>query len=165
MAPVQQEHEGTMTGGAQTEHRESSFVRTLTHPVARVVFALPFFVFGINHFAMTGQMSGMVPAWIPGSTFWVYLTGVVLIAAAVGIMANRLIRTAGIVLAVMLLGFVATIHLPAMMAGGEGFAQAMNAFLKDTALAGGALMAAHFAVHRDRDDDVHHRDEETVRDR
>jgi uncharacterized membrane protein len=162
MTPVQEESEGTIPSDTRTAHRESSFVDTLTNPVARVVFALPFFVFGINHFAMTEQMSGIVPAWIPGDAFWVYLTGVVHIGAAVAIMANRFVRTAGIVLALMLLGFVATIHLPAMMAGGEGFAGAMTALLKDTALAGGALMAAHFAVHRDRDEEVHDRDDETV---
>lgn len=125
-----------------------SLLSALTGPVARVLFALPFFVFGISHFAMPGQLAGTVPEFLPGSVVWVYATGVVHLAASTAIMANRLVRAAGVLLAVMLLTFVATIHLPALLGTG-GAGTAMTNVLKDTALAGGALLAAHFAEHRD----------------
>lgn len=132
----------------------SSFLDTLTGPVARVLFALPFFVFGINHFAVPGQLAGVVPAFVPGagSFFWVYLTGAIFLATSVAMMANRLVRTAGILLAAMLLTFVFTVHLPALIGGGEGAGMAMTNLLKDAALAGGALLVAHFATHRESDD-------------
>ena len=146
MAPVQPETERSITRRPEAERRESSFLWTLTGPVARVVFAVPFFVFGIYHFAMTSQMAGTVPEWLPVPYFWVYLTGAAHLAAAIAIMANRLIRPAGILLAVMLLTFVVTIHIPALAAGDMS---ALTNLLKDVSLAGGALMAAHFYVHQE----------------
>ncbi|MFB6375208.1 MAG: DoxX family membrane protein [Bradymonadaceae bacterium] len=133
------------------ESESRSILNAVTGPVARVMFALPFFVFGINHFAMPGQLAGTVPEFLPGSVVWVYMTGIVHLATSIAIMANRLVRAAGILLAAMLLTFVATVHLPALL-GGEGTGAAMTNMLKDTALAGGALLAAHFAQHRDQDD-------------
>ena len=149
MAPVQPETERSITRRPEAERRESSFLWTLTGPVARVVFAVPFFVFGINHFAMTSQMAGVVPGWLPVPAFWVYLTGAAHLAASIAIMANRLIRPAGILLAVMLLTFVVTIHIPAVAAGDMS---ALTNLLKDVSLAGGALMAAHFYVHQEPED-------------
>jgi uncharacterized membrane protein YphA (DoxX/SURF4 family) len=127
---------------------QSSAVATLTGPVARFMYALPFLMFGIMHFMNTEQMSGVVPAWLPAANFWVYLTGAALIAAAIAIASNRLIQLAGMLLAVLLLSFVFTVHLPGVLAGGEGVASSLSSLLKDTALAGGALMAAHYASHR-----------------
>jgi len=132
----------------QTE--SSSLLGTLTGPVARVLFALPFFIFGINHFANTDQLTGVVPEIIPGSAFWVYLTGAAFLATSTAIMANRFVATAGLVLAAILLTFVLSVHLPALLGGAEG-GMAMTHLLKDTALAGGALLAAHVATHRESD--------------
>ena len=40
--------------------------------VGRILFALPFAVFGLMHFMAGGDMAGMVPSWGPGGGFWVY---------------------------------------------------------------------------------------------
>ena len=126
---------------------QSNAIAALTGPVARFMYALPFLMFGVMHFMNAQQMSGMVPDWLPAANFWVYLTGVALIAAAIAIASNRLIQLAGMLLAVLLLSFVFTIHLPGVLAGGEGVAASLTNLLKDTALAGGALMAARYASH------------------
>ncbi len=105
----------------------------------RIVYAVPMFVFGLNHFMNTAAMTGMVPGFLPVKAFWVYLTGVALIAAAISIIAQYKARLASILLAVMLLSFVALIHIPGMM---QGMQSAMPNLLKDTALAGGALVIA-----------------------
>jgi len=49
----------------------------------RILFALPLLGFGFGHLTNANAMSGMVP--LPGGVFWVYLTGVALVAAAVSI--------------------------------------------------------------------------------
>ena len=106
--------------------------------IGRYLFALPFGVFGLLHFVNAGQMAGMVP--IPGGVFWVYLTGVAMLAACVSLIVGKMARLAAILLGVMLLVFVLSIHLPAVI-GGE-MQSSMPSLLKDLALAGGAWFIA-----------------------
>jgi len=42
--------------------------KTLSH-VGRIIFALPFLLFGANHLMSADQMALMVPAYIPGGVF------------------------------------------------------------------------------------------------
>jgi uncharacterized membrane protein len=108
----------------------------LTSVVARVLFGLPFAVFGVFHFINAEAMTGMVP--IPGGLFWVYVTGVALIAASLGIMTNILGKWAALGLALLLVTFIAAIHLPGVLT--EKMRQmATMGMLKDVALLGGAL--------------------------
>ncbi len=113
-----------------------TFPPVLTTTVSRVLYGLPMIVFGMLHFMNSQMMSGMVPGFIPGGVFWVYLTGIALIAAGVAIIANRRFgRLAAVLLGVLLLSFALTIHLPAGM-------DAMPNLLKDTSLAGAAFAFA-----------------------
>ena len=110
--------------------------RVLGNHVARGLFALPFIVFGLFHFTGAEQMAGMVP--VPGGIFWVYFTGVALVAGGLGILTNILGRWAALGLAALMALFAVTVHLPAL--GDPAMGQmAMISLLKDTALAGGAL--------------------------
>ncbi len=115
----------------------------------KYLFAIPFLVFGIFHFMNAQGMAGMVPGFIPGGVFWVYLTGIALIAAAISIFIDKKVKLATQLLALMLIIFVLTIHLPAtindMMSGAPSL-------LKDIALAGGALMLASTADEEDADE-------------
>lgn len=106
--------------------------------IGRYLYALPFGVFGILHFMNAGQMAGMVP--IPGGVFWVYLTGLAMLAACISILIEQKVRLATILLGIMLLIFVLSIHLPAVI-GGE-MQSSMPNLLKDLALAGGAWIIA-----------------------
>ena len=110
-------------------------MNNLLGKIGRYVFALPFGVFGLLHFMNAGQMEGMVPGFIPGGVFWVYLTGLALLAACVAIVIEKKARLACLLLGIMLLIFVLTIHLPSVI-GGE--MSSMSSLLKDLALAGGA---------------------------
>ncbi len=107
--------------------------------VGRIVFAIPFAVFAMMHFMKAGDMSGMVPAWVPGGVFWVYVIGLALLAAAIGIVFKKQIYLASLLLAGLLFIFVLTIHLPALFGGDQ---MAMSGLLKDMSLAGGALLIA-----------------------
>lgn len=114
-------------------------MQVLTTIVARLLFALPMLIFGIFHFLSAGDMAGMVP--IPGGVFWVYLTGLALIAAAIAIIIQKMGKLAAMLLALMLVIFALTIHLPGAM--GDGGQTSVQNLLKDLALAGGALGFAY----------------------
>ncbi|TAL68689.1 MAG: DoxX family protein [Bacteroidetes bacterium] len=111
--------------------------------IGRIVFALPFLVFGINHFIYAQMLSGIVPPYIPGGVIWVYITGAALIAASLSIAANKLVKVSGLLLALLLLMFILTLHIPGL--SNPKMAQmAMAGLLKDTAMMGGAIMASAF---------------------
>jgi uncharacterized membrane protein len=105
----------------------------------RIVFAIPFAMFGMMHLIMANNFVGMVPSWVPGGVFWVYVTGIALMAAAISIISKKQIYLASILLTVLLGVFVMTIHLPAVFGGDQ---MAMGSLLKDMSLAGGALLIA-----------------------
>lgn len=104
------------------------------------MFAIPFGIFGIFHFMNAGSMAGLVPAFIPGGIFWVYLTGIAHLAACVSFIIEKKVYLAGLLLALMLLIFAFTIHLPGAI---EGNSTSMSNFLKDFTLAAGALILAN----------------------
>ncbi len=106
---------------------------------AKILFAIPFIVFGVNHFVAGATMGGYIPSYIPGGVFWVYFTGLALIAAGISIMINIKTKLAMRLLALMLGIFMFTIHLPAIFAD-AGSMGAVIGFLKDLALASGALI-------------------------
>ena len=110
---------------------------------ATIIFAIPFLVFGLGHLTNAGQMVGMVPSWMPFGVVWVYLTGLALIAAGVSFIMNKQVALAGKLLALMLVIFIVTMHVPSMMAGNQ---MGMPMVLKDLGLAGAAL---YFAANAD----------------
>lgn len=55
----------------------------------RWLFALCTIVFGIQHFLYARFIATLVTSWIPGHLFWVYLTGVGMIVAAVAILGEK----------------------------------------------------------------------------
>lgn len=117
-------------------------MEVLTNKAARWIYALPFGIFGILHFMNAQAMAGMVP--LPGGSFWVYLTGLGMILACISVIINKQTRLAMLLLALMLIIFVLTIHLPGLIGAEspEAMQSSMSGLLKDTALAGGALLLA-----------------------
>ena len=112
--------------------------------IGTILYALVIGYFGINHFLQGTGLQNTVPRFIPYSIFWIYLTGILLIAAAVAILIGKQTRIAGILLAVFLMLIVLTVHLPAVMnsSGDARVSIALTNLLKDTGLAGAALMIA-----------------------
>ncbi|SDL77849.1 hypothetical protein SAMN05421813_102118 [Daejeonella rubra] len=108
----------------------------LSNGLLRVLFAIPFAVFGIMHLMNAAAMQGMVPAYVPGGVIWVYVTGVLLIVGAIGFILNKSAQMAGYVLGGLMLIFILTTHLPAVLGGDQN---AMGSLLKDFALMAGAL--------------------------
>ena len=110
--------------------------------IGRILFALPFGIFGLNHFLMVDFFTGMLTSFIPGTGFTVLLTGLLLIGVSLSIIFKRFVRMACFLLAFLLLIFILTIHVPGLFDGGEPARMALMQLLKDTALMGGALIIA-----------------------
>ncbi len=101
-----------------------------------ILYSIPLLGFGLGHLAKAGDMAGMVPSWMPFGIVWVYLTGLALIAAGVSFIINKKVELAGKLLALMLIIFVVTMHIPNMVGGDQ---MAMPMMFKDLAMAGAAL--------------------------
>lgn len=110
----------------------------------RALFAAPFIAIGLGHFANARQMAAMVPSFLPAPTVWVYVTGVIQIGASVSIALRKRDEPSGAVLAALLLAYVASVHMPAMVAAADDVQKmvSMGNALKDTGLAGAALFIA-----------------------
>jgi uncharacterized membrane protein YphA (DoxX/SURF4 family) len=109
--------------------------------LGRVIYSLPFLGFGVNHLMNAGKMAGMVPSMFPGGVFWIYFTGVAMILGALAIITGKQGRNACFGLALMLLVFIMTMHLPSL-SNPQMQMMAMVNLLKDTGLLGGALVIA-----------------------
>ncbi len=117
------------------------------HIVSRIsisLLAIVMFVFGIYHIMKPQNMMNYVPEFLPGGIIWVYIVGTAFILAAIAFITNRYVRIAGYMLALLLIIFVLTIHLPNFLHGGSDENRQMSLvnILKDTALAAFALHIA-----------------------
>ncbi len=111
----------------------------LTTTVARILFALPFIGFGIGHLMNASMMVGMVP--IPGGIIWIYITGTAMILAGIAAITKFQGKIAMLLLALLLLIYIATIQIPMMMKP-DTMMMGMMGLYKDTGLMAGALMLA-----------------------
>ena len=114
-----------------------------------VLYALVIGFFGVNHFLNGTGFQNTIPSFIPYHFFWVYLTGLALIAAAISFLTGKYTRAAGLFLALYLLVIVLTIHVPALIRteGNPIISIALTNLVKDTGLAGAALMIAGKGSH------------------
>ena len=103
------------------------------------LFIVPFAIFGFFHLTGADKMSGMVPSYLPGGAIWVYLTGLGQLAFAISVVLGKYDKLAAVLVALMLIVFILTVHLPGVLSGNE---MSMMSLLKDVGLAGGALMYA-----------------------
>ncbi len=109
--------------------------------LGRVLFAIPFALFGINHFLMTDYYVGMLTSFIPLGAYTIIITGIMLIAASISIITKKYVKFSTITLAVLLFIFIITIHIPHLISGNDRTIT-LIALLKDISLMGGALMIA-----------------------
>ncbi len=109
--------------------------------IAVIILAIVLFIFGIYHFQNARDMIGWVPDWVPGGIYWVYAVGIGFILSAIAFVAHRMVKVTGYLLALMLVIFVVSIHLPNYLhsADAEMKQGAMTNILKDLAIAAFAL--------------------------
>lgn len=112
-----------------------------TLPFGRLFFAMPMGVFATQHFTNTKFVASIVPSWIPLHTFWVYLVGTAVIAAALSIILEKHARLAATLFGCMLLLFVLLMHIPNLVAS-HGARLFWVILLRDIAFSGGAFALA-----------------------
>lgn len=118
-------------------------MRLLTYHLGRIFFAVPFLMFGLNHFMYAKMMAGLVPHWVPGGITWIYLTGAFEIIAALSIITKIQARLVCFLLAVLLLVYILTLDLPGMGSADQNMKMAaMVSLFKNIGLLGGALFLA-----------------------
>ena len=109
--------------------------------LGRILFALPFAIFGINHFVMREFYLGMLTSFIPGGAYIIIITGIILIAASISIMLNKFVQISSWTLAVLLFLFITTIHIPDLFDSDvTKHNMAIVAGLKDLSLLGGSIL-------------------------
>jgi putative oxidoreductase len=109
--------------------------------IGRILFALPFGLFGINHFIMLDYYLGMLTSFIPLGAYTIILTGIMLIAASISIISKKFVKFSTIMLAILLFIFIVTIHIPHLFIVADRQVTII-ALLKDISLMGGSLMIA-----------------------
>jgi putative oxidoreductase len=107
--------------------------------IGRILFALPFALFGINHFLMLDYYMGMLTSFVPLGPYTIILTGIMLIAASISIMTKILLKFSTLLLSILLLIFILTIHIPHLFSDADRTITII-AMLKDISLMGGSLM-------------------------
>lgn len=111
--------------------------------IGRILFALPFAVFGINHFLMMDYYLGMVTSFVPLGGYTVILTGLIMIGVSISIITKKFIRLSTLILAGLLFIFIVTIHIPHLLDGSDR-TPILIALLKDISLMGASLMIAGY---------------------
>lgn len=96
---------------------------------------------GIQHFVYADFVAQLVPAWIPGTRFWVYFTGIALIAGGVGILVPKTQRLAATMSGIMIFLWVVLLHIPRAMVDLSDPGE-MSGVFEALALSGVALMLA-----------------------
>jgi putative oxidoreductase len=109
--------------------------------IGRILFAIPFAVFGINHFLMLDYYVGMLTSFIPLGAYTIILTGIMLLVASISIITKKFVKLSTIMLAILLFTFIVTIHIPHLFTDTDRTAT-LIALLKDISLMGGSLMIA-----------------------
>jgi putative oxidoreductase len=109
--------------------------------IGRILFAIPFGLFGLNHIFLYDWYIGNFTSFIPIGPFTVALTGVLMILACISIIVQKFVMFTTHTLAGMLFLFIIAIHIPHLLQGDDTTMVTIT-LLKDISLMGGCLMIA-----------------------
>jgi uncharacterized membrane protein len=111
--------------------------------LGRYFFAISMAAFGIQQFIIADFVPGLVPvsAGMPGRSFLVYLTGLVLIIAGASVLANQKARLMACLLGLLWFLWVILLHVPKLAANPRDGGEWTTAF-ETLAIGGAALVLA-----------------------
>jgi len=105
------------------------------------IFAIPVGILGIIHFIIGSSIAEGLPGFYFAPIFWVYLSGLSLLAASISILTGKYTRLACLLLALLFFILVLTVDLPRFINNTTSYTE-ISILLKDIAIAGGALVIA-----------------------
>lgn len=105
--------------------------------IGKFLFVLPFAAFGFLHFGPLEFSIDYVPQWLPAPAFWVYFVGVCLLAFPISALLKKWDGLASLLLAILLMIFVLSIHIPKAISG--DFLGVIATF-RDVCMSGAALL-------------------------
>src|SRR5580692_274709 len=109
--------------------------------LGNLCFAIPLAGFGALHLAAAQGLMSMVPAYMPWRLFWAYFVGFALLAASLSIATKIQVRWSGLLFGIMMLLFVAMVHIPRVLASPrDKFAWVI--VIREMSFAGGAWLLA-----------------------
>jgi putative oxidoreductase len=105
-----------------------------------LIFGIAIGVLGIIHLIMANQIAAGLPSFF-APVFWVYLSGLALLATSISIITKKYTRLACLLLALLFIILVLAVDIPAVFNQQAGYSVLANLF-KDISLAGGSLVIA-----------------------
>jgi putative oxidoreductase len=127
----------------------------LLHPAVgiagRAMFTLIFFLSGVTHFTDIPSYVRLMPETFPAREFWVVVSGLVELAGAVMILANRRPRLGAWLIVLFLVPVTVVVHGVLMVnAADEAMRQIqLSFFLKGVTMTGAALLITQLGVRRE----------------
>jgi uncharacterized membrane protein len=123
------------------------------HIISRVaiyLLSVVLIIFGIFHFLYPRDLLVYVPQFLVGGITWAYIVGGAFMLVGLSFMTNQFVKFTSYLLAVLLIIFILTIHLPNLLNAGDKDMRrfALINLLKDTAIVGFALHIAASAYHQ-----------------
>jgi uncharacterized membrane protein YphA (DoxX/SURF4 family) len=109
--------------------------------LSNLCFAAPLAVFGAEHLSAAQFIQQGVPSYVPWHLFWAYFVGFALLAASLSIATKIQVRWSGLLFGIMLLLFVAILHIPRVHSDPKDRI-AWAVALRDLSFAGGAWILA-----------------------
>lgn len=105
------------------------------------IFAIPIGILGIIHFLLGSSIATGLPSFYFAPIFWVYLSGLSLLAASISILTGKYTRLACLLLALLFFILVLTVDLPRFLNNAASYIE-ISVLIKDITIAGGALIIA-----------------------
>jgi uncharacterized membrane protein len=103
-------------------------------------FAVTLLFYGMVHMFHRALIAGLIPAWIPGAGAWPWITGSIMVAAGIALLAGRAAELASLAIAAMFASWILIVHL-ARLAGNPAGSFEWSFALTALALAAVALLA------------------------
>jgi uncharacterized membrane protein len=109
--------------------------------LASVLYGFALIAFGLSHFVYLNLTAPLVPAWLPGRTFWAYFSGAAYIAAGVAIILNVCARLAAALSALEMGMLTLLVWIPILAAGSKDASQWSETILSWALTAAGWVVA------------------------
>src|SRR5580700_11715836 len=113
--------------------------------LSNLCFALPLAVFGAEHLSAAEFIQQGVPSYVPWHLFWAYFVGFALLAASLSIATKIQVRWSGLLFGIMMVFFVAMLHLPRGLANPHDRI-AWTIVIRELSFAGGGWILAGSAM-------------------